>query len=125
VCRFRTPARASGAGGEASRSPCPAGCAAPSKIGDPDRLPLTGRIGYEVDPENECPANDSGHLRVALKNGCMREVMQRHLTDMSKKAEMDEVWCEWIPDDGWPCRACVGTTLAPGDLVEIKVTAVK
>jgi len=55
----------------------------------------------------------------------MREVMQRHLTDMSKKAEMDEVWCEWIPDDGWPCRACVGTTLAPGDLVEIKVTAVK
>lgn len=47
-----------------------------------------------------------------------------YLTDMSKKAEMDEVWCEWIPDDGWPCRACVGTTLAPGDLVEIKVTAV-
>lgn len=62
---------------------------------------------------------------MALKNGCVREVMPRHLTDMSKKAEMDEVWCEWIPDDGWPCRACVGTTLAPGDLVEIKVTAVK
>lgn len=48
-----------------------------------------------------------------------------YLTDMSGKAEMDEVWCEWIPDDGWPCRACVGTSLAPGDLVEIKVTAVK
>lgn len=48
-----------------------------------------------------------------------------YLTDMSRKAEMDEVWCEWIPDDGWPCRACVGTDLAAGDLVEIKVTAVK
>ena len=48
-----------------------------------------------------------------------------YLTDMSTKAEMDAVWCEWIPDDGWPCRACVGTSLAPGDLVEIKVTAVK
>lgn len=48
-----------------------------------------------------------------------------YLTDMSRKAEMDEVWCEWIPDDGWPCRACVGTSLATGDLVEIKVTAVK
>ena len=48
-----------------------------------------------------------------------------YLTDMSRKAEMDEVWCAWIPDDGWPCRACVGTELAPGDLVEIKVTAVK
>jgi enamine deaminase RidA (YjgF/YER057c/UK114 family) len=48
-----------------------------------------------------------------------------YLTDMSTKAEMDAVWCDWIPDDGWPCRACVGTDLAPGNLVEIKVTAVK
>ena len=47
-----------------------------------------------------------------------------YLTDMSKKKEMDEVWCDWIPDDGWPCRACVGTDLVSGDLVEIKVTAV-
>lgn len=38
---------------------------------------------------------------------------------------MDEVWCEWIPAGGWPCRGCVGTDLAPGGLVEIKVTAVK
>jgi len=48
-----------------------------------------------------------------------------YLTNMSDKAEMDAVWCAWIPADGWPCRACVGTSLAPGDLVEIKVTAVK
>lgn len=48
-----------------------------------------------------------------------------YLTDMSRKAEMDAVWCEWIPGDGWPCRACIGTDLAPGDLVEIKVTAAK
>ena len=48
-----------------------------------------------------------------------------YLTDMSSKPEMDAVWCDWIPDDGWPCRACVGTDLAPGDLVEIKLTAVK
>ncbi len=48
-----------------------------------------------------------------------------YLTDMSMKSEMDAVWCAWIPDDGWPCRACVGSDLAPGNLVEIKVTAVK
>ncbi len=48
-----------------------------------------------------------------------------YLADMSTKAEMDAVWCDWIPDDGWPCRACVGTDLAPDNLVEIKVTAVK
>ena len=41
------------------------------------------------------------------------------------KAEMDAVWCDWMPDDGWPCRACVGTDLAPGDLVEIKLTAAR
>jgi len=48
-----------------------------------------------------------------------------YLTDMNKKAEMDAVWCGWIPADGWPNRACVGTALAPGDLVEIKVMALK
>ena len=48
-----------------------------------------------------------------------------YLTDMSRKDEMDAVWCDWIPDDGWPCRACVGTDLAPGDLVEIKLIAAK
>ena len=48
-----------------------------------------------------------------------------YLTDMNKKAEMDAVWCDWIPADGWPNRACVGTALAPGDLVEIKVMALK
>lgn len=47
-----------------------------------------------------------------------------YLTDMSKKAEMDAAWCEIVPEDGWPCRACIGVDLAPGDLVEIKVRAV-
>ena len=46
-----------------------------------------------------------------------------YLDEMSSKAEMDSVWCEWIADDAWPCRACVGAKLAPGDLVEIKITA--
>ena len=46
-----------------------------------------------------------------------------YLGDMDRKAEMDEVWCAWIPDDGWPNRACVGADLAAGDLDEIKVTA--
>ncbi len=48
-----------------------------------------------------------------------------YLSDMNKKPEMDAVWCDWIPADGWPNRACVGTVLAPGDLLEIKVTALK
>jgi len=50
-----------------------------------------------------------------------------YLTDISRKAEMDEVWNAWIgPDPAtWPQRACVGVNLAPGDLVEIVVVAAK
>lgn len=47
-----------------------------------------------------------------------------YLTDMANKTAMDAVWCEIVPEDGWPCRACIGVDLAPGDLVEIKVRAV-
>ncbi len=46
-----------------------------------------------------------------------------YLTKLNKRAEMDAVWCGWIPADGWPNRVCVGTALAHGDLVGIKVTA--
>lgn len=46
-----------------------------------------------------------------------------YVTDISRKAEMDEVWNEWIGPDNWPQRACIGVDLAPGDLVEIVVIA--
>jgi len=47
-----------------------------------------------------------------------------YLPDMSTKAEMDEVWCDWIGDaENWPQRACVGADLAGNDLVEIVVVA--
>ncbi|MCC0015937.1 MAG: RidA family protein [Rhodobiaceae bacterium] len=47
-----------------------------------------------------------------------------YLTDMDTKQEMDDVWCDWIGEHG-PCRACVGTELAHGHRVEIKVLALK
>ncbi|MEK9724212.1 MAG: Rid family hydrolase [Rhodospirillaceae bacterium] len=48
-----------------------------------------------------------------------------YMTDIARKQGMDDVWCDWIPDGGWPNRACVGADLAPGTLVEIKLTALK
>lgn len=48
-----------------------------------------------------------------------------YLSDLATKWEMDEVWCDWIPDGGWPCRACVGAALFGDTKVEIKVTATK
>ncbi|MEX0284034.1 MAG: RidA family protein [Paracoccaceae bacterium] len=47
-----------------------------------------------------------------------------YLTDMANKTAMDAVWIDWIgPEDHWPQRACVGVDLAPGDMIEIVVTA--
>jgi len=47
-----------------------------------------------------------------------------YLNDIADKTAMDAVWIPWIgPEENWPQRACVGAGLAPGDLVEIVVTA--
>ena len=47
-----------------------------------------------------------------------------YLKDMSMKADMDAVWCDWVgPSENWPQRACIGTDLAGDTLVEIVVTA--
>jgi enamine deaminase RidA (YjgF/YER057c/UK114 family) len=49
-----------------------------------------------------------------------------YLTNIASKAEMDEVWCEWVgPPENWPQRACVQAQLAPGTLVEITVIAAR
>src|SRR5262245_45997931 len=48
-----------------------------------------------------------------------------YLTDIARKAEMDEVWNAWIGPENWPQRACVQAGLAPGVLVEITVIAAR
>jgi enamine deaminase RidA (YjgF/YER057c/UK114 family) len=48
-----------------------------------------------------------------------------YLADIAQKAEMDEVWNEWIGPEHWPQRACVQVGLSPGVLVEITVIAAR
>ena len=48
-----------------------------------------------------------------------------YLADIVGKAEMDDVWNEWIGPENWPQRACVQAGLAPGVLVEITVVAAR
>ncbi|MEL7176594.1 MAG: RidA family protein [Pseudomonadota bacterium] len=46
------------------------------------------------------------------------------LSDMSMKARMDVVWCDWIgPKENWPQRACVGADLGD-DVTLIEITAI-
>lgn len=48
-----------------------------------------------------------------------------YVTDITRKAEMDRAWCEWVGDnpDNWPQRACVETGLYQNDLVEVVLLA--
>jgi len=46
-----------------------------------------------------------------------------YLADMSGKDDMNEAWMEWMDPANPPVRAAVGTSLTPGTLVEIMVTA--
>lgn len=46
-----------------------------------------------------------------------------YLADMDQKDGMNEAWMAWMDSQNPPARAAVGTTLTPGTLVEIMVTA--
>ncbi len=49
-----------------------------------------------------------------------------YVTNIEDKAQMDEVWCDWIgPAANWPQRACVQAALAGNTLVEITVIAAR
>jgi 2-methylcitrate dehydratase PrpD len=50
-----------------------------AKVRDPDLLALAAKVRYEIDPQNEYPRNYTGDVRVALRDGSMREARQPHL----------------------------------------------
>lgn len=47
-----------------------------------------------------------------------------YLADMTAKTEMNRAWEAWVVPGQAPVRACIGATLAEGDLIELVVTAV-
>jgi 2-methylcitrate dehydratase PrpD len=49
------------------------------KARDPEILALAARIRYVIDPQNEYPANYTGHIRVSLRNGQEIELRQPHM----------------------------------------------
>ena len=48
-----------------------------------------------------------------------------YITDMTRKAEMNRAWDEWVDAENPPMRACIGVDLEPPHIVEIVVTAAK
>ena len=45
---------------------------------DPEIRALAARVGYVIDPHNPYPRQFTGHLRVSLRNGEVREARQSH-----------------------------------------------
>ena len=45
---------------------------------DPEIRALAARVGYVIDPDNPYPRQFTGHLRVSLRNGEVREARQSH-----------------------------------------------
>ena len=49
-----------------------------------------------------------------------------YVTDITRKAEMDKVWCDWIgAEANWPQRACIQVGLAGSTLVDITLVAAR
>jgi enamine deaminase RidA (YjgF/YER057c/UK114 family) len=44
---------------------------------------------------------------------------------MTRKADMNRAWDEWVDRKNPPMRACIGVDLEPPHIVEIVVTAAK
>jgi 2-methylcitrate dehydratase PrpD len=49
-----------------------------AKANDPEILALARKIRYVIDPANEYPRNYSGHIKVTLRDGSVRELRQPH-----------------------------------------------
>tara|TARA_B100000676_G_C18049897_1_gene830424 strand:- start:832 stop:1269 length:438 start_codon:yes stop_codon:yes gene_type:complete len=63
---------------------------------------------------------DSGSSREQILSATV------YVTDITRKAEMDEVWCDWIgAEANWPQRACIQVGLAGSTLVEITLVAAR
>jgi 2-methylcitrate dehydratase PrpD len=77
-----------------------------ARIRDPEILSLAARIGYEIDPGNEYPANYSGHIRAILRDGSVREVEQPHLRGGAReplsRAELEAKFRANLAFAGWP-----------------------
>lgn len=76
-----------------------------NRISDEAVLALANSVSYRIDPENEYPANYSGHIRATLKDGTVHEVEQPHLRGGAREPmEIDELAAKFranVAFGGW------------------------
>jgi 2-methylcitrate dehydratase PrpD len=75
------------------------------RIADETVLATANKVSYQIDPENEYPANYSGHIRATLKDGTVHEVEQPYLRGGAREplsaAELNAKFHANIAFGGW------------------------
>jgi 2-methylcitrate dehydratase PrpD len=100
------------------------------KARDARVLALCRKISYVIDPENEYPDNYAGHIRVAFRDGTVKELRQPHMRGGRKepltREELVAKFRANIAYGGWPAEVgeelldfCVGI----GDAPDLKALA--
>ncbi len=85
---------------------------------DPDSSPTVAAQTTRVLVDLDTALRQAGSNKTQIVQATV------YLRDMTTKAEMDAVWCDWIgPPENWPQRACIGTDLAGNDKIEIVLVA--
>ena len=79
-----------------------------ARITDSGVLGLAAKVRYRVDPDNEYPANYTGHLKATLKDGTVHEIRRPHLrggrrqpltrADLLGKFTLNAVFGGWTED---------------------------
>jgi 2-methylcitrate dehydratase PrpD len=81
---------------------------AEAKVRDSGLLALAARVRYEIDPENPYPRNYTGDVRVVLRDGSVREVLQPYLRGGVREplghAEIIKKFRANAAYGGWPER---------------------
>ena len=79
------------------------------RVADQAVRDLANRVSYEIDPENEYPANYSGHLRATLRDGNEREIEQPHMRGGARESlsrnELVTKFKANVAFGGWPDSA--------------------
>ena len=88
-----------------------------ARIRDPAVLRLAAKVGYIIDPDDEYPANFSGHVRATLDDGTVHEVRQPHmrggaraplsLAEVEAKFADNAVYGGWRPEEATRLRDAV------------------
>jgi 2-methylcitrate dehydratase PrpD len=102
---------------------------AEARVRDPDLLALAARVRYEIDPDNPYPRNYTGDVRVALRDGSVRQARQPHLrggvreplghAELRSKFRANAAFGGWPPTEAGRLEQCCEHLYEQADLSEL------